>query len=183
MTDNTPYTRQTPSLDKMANIAREYCRLIDTLEPHTDGEQWIQSMGKLLPQLHTAIVLLESPRQYTYAHHLENDDIRCELFMRLNEFFVNDQHVWNGFDKHELKVQMCESLAYDFTDMYFDLKRGLELLDLYPRQPNQAANDWRSSFFYHWGRQLLDAESWLYAAGFRDYVSAVNNAFSSIKTA
>ncbi|MGD8558060.1 MAG: DUF5063 domain-containing protein [Gammaproteobacteria bacterium] len=172
----------TPSLYKMANIARDYCQLIDSLSADTNSEIWIRQMGKLLPQLHTAIVLLESPRQYTYAHHLENDDIRCELFLRLNELFSKDHYLGGGFKKDELKRQMCESLAYDFTDMYFDLKRGLELLNLYPRQPNQAANDWRSSFFYHWGRHLVDAESWLYAAGFRDSRSAVN-ACSSMNSA
>jgi hypothetical protein len=113
---------------------------------------------------------------------MENDDVRCELFMRLNEFFLSDQHIWPDFDKYDLKLHMCESLAYDFTDMYFDLKRGLELLDIYPNQPNQAASNWRSSFFYHWGRQLVDAEGWLYAVGICDSNSNMAD-FSSIKTA
>ena len=165
----------------MTSIAREYCDLVENLETSNLGKAWIQYMGKLLPKLHTAIVLLETPQQYTYTHHLESDDIRCELFMRLNEFFLSDQLIWPDFDKYDLKLHMCESLAYDFTDMYFDLKRGLELLDLYPNQPNHAASNWRSSFFYHWGRQLVDAEGWLYAVGFCDRKSSPEE-FSS-KTA
>ncbi len=170
------------SLTGMTEIARTYCQLIDNLETNPAGETWIKKMGQLLPKLHTAIVLLETPQQYSYSHHLENDDLRCELFMRLNEFFLSDQNIWPDFDKYDLKLHMCESLAYDFTDMYFDLKRGLELLTLYPNQPNQAASNWRSSFFYHWGRQLVDAEGWLYAVGFCDSNASMSH-FSSIKTA
>ena len=160
------------SLNEMTTIAREYCGLVENLETNGIGNAWILRMGRLLPRLHSAIILLETPQQYTYTHQLDNDDRRCELFMRLNEFFLSDRLIWPEFEtyepevkKNELKVQMCESLAYDFTDMYFDLKQGLELLTLYPNQPNHAANNWRSSFFYHWGRQLVDAEQWLYAVG------------------
>ena len=170
------------SLNDMASIARQYCGLIDNLELDTDGDAWIQRMGQLLPKLHSTIVLLDTPEQFTYSHHMESDDVRCELFMRLNEFFLSDQHIWPDFDKYDLKLHMCESLAYDFTDMYFDLKRGLELLELYPHQPNQAASDWRSSFFYHWGRQLVDAEGWFYAVGFRDCNASVGG-YSSMETA
>ena len=181
--DQTQVPRRTRqpriSLNEMTAIAQEYCNLVENLETNGMGDAWIQRMGRLLPRLHSAIILLETPQQYTYTHQLDNDDRRCELFMRLNEFFLSDRLIWPDFGKNELKskknqsqlykgdlkVQMCESLAYDFTDMYFDLKQGLDLLTIYPNQPNHAANNWRSSFFYHWGRQLVDAEHWLYAVG------------------
>jgi hypothetical protein len=180
----SPSTTRIPrvSLNEMTDIAREYCELIENLEMSDFGDVWIQRMGKILPKLHSTIVLLDTPRQYTYIHHLENDDKRCELFMRLNEFFLSDPLIWPDFNKYDLKLRMCESLAYDFTDMYFDLKQGLELLTIYPNQPNHAANNWRSSFFYHWGRHLVDAESWLYAVGFCDQKSNIkdfNRAFFS----
>jgi len=153
------------SLHEMTTIAQEYCDLVENLENNNTGEAWIQHMGKLLPRLHSTVILLETPQQYTYTHQLENDDRRCELFMRLNEFFLSDHQHWPDIERSDLKIQMCESLAYDFTDMYFDLKQGLELLRLYPNQPNHAAHNWRSSFFYHWGRQLVDAERWLFTVG------------------
>jgi len=159
--------RPPSTLSGMACIAREYCTLVENLETDSIGDQWIQSMGRLLPKLHATIVLLETPELYSYSHQAESDDIRCELFMKLHEFFLSDHNRWPDFDKDDVKFHMCESLAYDFTDMYFDLKRGLQLLDLYPNQPNQAACNWRASFFYHWGRQLVDAEGWLYAVGVR----------------
>ncbi|MCI0507196.1 MAG: DUF5063 domain-containing protein [Gammaproteobacteria bacterium] len=182
ITDSLMKQRPMDSLSGMASIAYEYCQLIENLETNPLGDTWIQQMGQLLPKLHAAIVMLDTPQQYSYTHHLENDDIRCELFMRLNEFFLSDQTIWPDFDKYDLKLHMCESLAYDFTDMYFDLKRGLDLLDLYPHQPNHAASNWRSSFFYHWGRQLVDAEGWLYAVGLRDSNSSLAE-LSSFKTA
>ena len=170
------------SLAKMASLATDYCEMVENLEATTLSESWIKRMGQLLPKLHSAIVLLETPQQYSYTHQMENDDVRCELFMRLNEFFLSDQQIWPDFDKYDLKLHMCESLAYDFTDMYFDLKRGLGLLELYPNQPNHAASDWRSSFFYHWGRQLVDAEGWLYAVGFCDSKISLDE-ITSMKTA
>ena len=166
--DPVKTSRPKASLAEMTAIAREYCELIEKLEDDTSGEAWIKQMGQLLPRLHTTVILLESQQQASYSQYLENDDVRCETFMRLNEFFLSDQHIWPDFDKYDLKLHMCESLAYDFTDMYFDLKRGLDLLDICPNQPNHAAADWRASFFYHWGRQLVDAEGWLYAVGYCD---------------
>ena len=167
-------------LQEMADVATEYCSLIENLESGTQGERWIRQMGKLLPKLHSAIVMLETPDNYSLGYHMENDDKRCELFMRLHEFFLSDQDLWPDLEKYDLKLHMCESLAYDFTDMYFDLKRGLELLDIYPNQPNQAANDWQTSFSYHWRQQLVDAEGWLYAVG----LSPLNGSeYSNIKSA
>ncbi|HEY5601919.1 MAG TPA: DUF5063 domain-containing protein [Gammaproteobacteria bacterium] len=182
ITDFVSNQQAMDSLSGMVSIANRYCQLIDSLETNPPGEAWIQQMGQLLPQLHAAIVLLDTPQQYSYSHQLENDDVRCELFMRLNQFFLSDQAIWPDFDKYDTKLHMCESLAYDFTDMYFDLKRGLDLLDLYPNQPNHAASNWRSSFFYHWGRQLVDAEGWLYAVGLRDGNGGISE-LSSFKTA
>jgi len=123
--------RPKASLAEMTAIAREYCDLIENLESGSSSENWIKHMGQLLPKLHTTVILLESPQAVSYSQYLENDDVRCELFMRLNEFFLSNQQIWPDFDKYDLKLHMCESLAYDFTDMYFDLKRGLELLDIY----------------------------------------------------
>jgi hypothetical protein len=174
--------RPKASLAEMTAIAREYCELIENLESGTSSEAWIKHMGKLLPKLHTTVILLESPQPTSFSQYLENDDVRCELFMRLNEFFLSNQEIWPDFDKYDLKIHMCESLAYDFTDMYFDLKRGLELLEIYPNQPNHAASDWRSSFFYHWGRQLVDAEGWLHAVGYCESTAGLSD-INNIRTA
>lgn len=151
--------------DGMIQTAKEFCALIEQLEDVNSQEHWIQRMGALLPQLHSSIVLLHSPTKLVYTYPFENDDTRCELFMRLNEFFLSDQELWPDFEKYDLKLNMCESLAYDFTDMYFDIKWGLNLLEQYPQNPHFAASNWRSSFLYHWGQQLVDAEGWLYALG------------------
>jgi len=180
--DPVKTNRPMASLAEMTSIARRYCELIENPETGTSGKSWFQRMGQLLPKLHTTVILLETPQQVSYSQYLENDDVRCELFIRLNEFFLSDQQVWPDLDKYDLKIQMCESLAYDFTDMYFDLKRGLELLNIYPNQPNQAASDWRSSFFYHWGRQLVDAEDWLYAVGYCDSKVSLDD-LNNMKTA
>ena len=70
--------RPKASLAEMTAIVREYCELIEHLENGASSEAWIKQMGKLLPKLHTTVILLESPQATSYAQYLENDDVRCE---------------------------------------------------------------------------------------------------------
>ena len=57
---------------------------------------------------------------------------------------------------------MSGSLADDFTDIYFELKCGLELLEEFPELIYKAVNTWLSSYYIHWGQHLVDAERQLY---------------------
>jgi len=56
--------------------------------------------------------------------------------------------------------QLCERMADNLADMYFDLKHGLDLLW---ENPQRASENWQYSFYSHWGKHLLDAECWLRA--------------------
>ena len=156
-------------LKTVRNLACEYRYLIEHLECNEDNHQtWVMQMSQLLPRLHSAIVLLESSPEAMvscFPHLCDKDDNHCEIFMKINEFLLSDPILWPDMDRYDLKLSMCENLAYDFTDMYSYLKQGLTLLDEHPKQPAYAINYWRSSFFYHWGQKLVDAQGWLYAIG------------------
>ena len=58
------------------------------------------------------------------------------------------------------------SLADDLTDIYFELKRGLNLLDA--AGPDEVAHLWELGFQQHWGQHLVDAERHLYALKIND---------------
>lgn len=151
---------------RMATVALEYCTLIETfvdgLEVFNPGSQWLAQMERLLPRLHVAVIALSADGDDGDSYCFYDDDQRCELYMRLHCLLQLDRHLWSSNDEHLLpwRLQLCDRMADDLTDMYFDLKHGLELLD---HDPHQAASDWQRSFYVHWGRHLLDAECWLRA--------------------
>ena len=150
---------------QMTTVAREYCGLIENCNLF-DGEQyWLRRMEKLLPRLHAAAVSLDSSN-INQGYDLPNDDMRCELFMRLNQLLYNDCILWLDLDRADVKQSMCESLADDFTDIYFDVKTGLDKLE---HNTSMAMGIWYSSFYTHWGQHLVDAETWLHAVEARNY--------------
>ena len=155
--------------DQMAAVVRDYCDLIENCSVHYSETYWLRHMAKLLPRLHLAVVSLEGAN-LIHTYDLPNDDLRCELFMCLNQRLHNDNLLWSNLDRTDVKQRMCESLADDFTDIYFDTKFGLELLDR--QETSLAMDNWYSSFYNHWGQHLVDAESWLHAVETRNYYTS-----------
>lgn len=150
----------------MATVVRDYCGLIENCNEFDGKSYWLRRMAKLLPRLHLAVVSLEGAN-LIQTYDLPNDDLRCELFMRLNQCLFDDALLWSDLDRAEARQSMCESLADDFTDIYFDLKSGLELHECHNK--SLAVDTWYSSFYTHWGQHLVDAESWLHAVETRNY--------------
>ena len=85
----------------------------------------------------------------------------CDCIM----FLQSDASLWSAYEGARLqsraRQKLCARMADNFTDMYFDLKCGLDLLE---DDQGQAVNNWLCSFYVHWGQHLLDAECCLYAA-------------------
>jgi hypothetical protein len=63
---------------------------------------------------------------------------------------------------------MSGSLADDLTDIYCELKSGLDMLD---GQPQRAVEGWHLGFHLHWGQHLLDAERHLYDLNARNQLA------------
>lgn len=147
---------------RMASVAQEYCSLID-------GEReagWTKRLEKVLPRLHVAITALSAPSNEGYTCLEHDDEKRCELYFCLRDDLLRDRSLFSAYEKvlvgpHQ-RQQLCERMADDLADMYFDLKRGLELLQ---DDPQCASEIWQYSFYLHWGKHLLDAECWLRAIG------------------
>ena len=145
---------------RMAATAEEYCRLIDGFKADKRDVSWVARMVKLLPRLHVSVIALTMPACRLY--HLPDDDERCELYMHLHYALTGETLLWTVSNDYCMALQhrLCDRLADDFTDMYFDLKGGLETMEF---DPHLAMQDWACSFYLHWGRHLLDAEYWLNA--------------------
>ncbi|HEC17988.1 MAG TPA: DUF5063 domain-containing protein [Gammaproteobacteria bacterium] len=145
---------------RMAAVAREYCTLIDEVQE----AGWMQRLDKLLPRLHVAVTALSAPTGVGQACLSYDDEQRCELFLSLSALLQADRQLGQACAQMPVgpqrRQQLCERMADNLTDMYFDLKYGLKLLEL---DPQRAADNWQYSFYTHWGKHLLDAECWLRA--------------------
>ncbi len=146
-----------PHFDEMAEVAKRYCELIETMfEPDT---KWLEEMAMLLPRLHAAVATLAIADNSHGYSLLPDLDARFELFARLRRLLGNKDSYWMAFDVAQDGQSMSGSLADDLTDIYCELKHGLRLID---QEPSKAMDDWCSGFHMHWGQHLMDAERHLY---------------------
>lgn len=153
---------------RMATVAAEYCTFIDEFngQDYETGQRvnWLMRLEKLLPRLHVAVIALAELGDRVNNYRFHNDDQRCELFLRLNLALQSDHDLWATYEAAATRQQsprvLCERMADNLTDIYFDLKQGLELVR---ESPARAALHWQRSFYAHWGKHLMDAECWLHS--------------------
>jgi hypothetical protein len=145
----------------LASSATEYCHLIDHID--TSDENWLDSLAALLPRIHAAISALPEHKIDQYPAQSGHDlDRRFELFSRLRKLLGDSDSYALDFDEPELQDEISGSLADDFTDIYFELKKGLELLGPEPQTLSKAVDLWYGTYLWHWGQHLVDAEKHLY---------------------
>jgi len=150
----TPHTN-------FVETARVYCDLIDHL--NGDDTVWLEQLAKLLPQLHAAVTGLDQSKSDMGACFLEQDlDDRFELYSRLHMLLGERDSYWLEFDMSSDGQVMTGSLADDLTDIFWELKVGLDMLDGHPDKRHKALNRLRSSYKTHWGQHLMDAQRHLY---------------------
>ena len=150
-------------LTGMVAVAQEYCGLIERMEE--EGGDWLKRLSRLLPRLHAAVDALASCADETVQAPMLDLDTRFELYNHLRQRLGDRDSYWMEFDAIG-QQHMSGSLADDLTDIYFDLKHGLELLK--EAWPQQAAALWKSSYRLHWGQHLVDAERHLYSLKIRN---------------
>lgn len=144
---------------RLVTMAQEYCHLIDGFPGVAQDHTWLSRMHQLLPRLHVAVLNLSQADLQCRGYLFPDDDQRCELYLRLLRGMKAEAEDAGAGALRE-RGRLCDHLADDFTDMYFDLKDGLER---YQEDPQLAIHMWLSSFYLHWGIHLLDAESRLHA--------------------
>ncbi len=162
-------TSLTESLSEMVDVAEDFCRLIDrTLEVPGDS---LEQLFRLMPRLHAAVTALNAYDTGDIPPCEVDLDERFELYSHLRRILGERDSYWLEFDAVPEEMHMSGSLADDLTDIYFDLRHGLSLLD--DVLPQRAAQVWQSTYRMHWGQHLVDAERHLYALKVRDQL-AVN---------
>jgi len=147
---------------ELVETARQYCSLIDRIPGRRD---WLVPLFRILPRLHAAVVSIPDPGGGSFPPELSDFDDRFDLFSQLRSQLGEKDMYWLEFDDHsEVAVDgehRTGSLADDLTDIYFELKRGLNMLDA--AGPDEVAHLWEVGFKQHWGQHLVDAERHLYS--------------------
>jgi hypothetical protein len=155
-----------PKINELENLARDYCDLVDA-QSKDDGE-WLKRVASLLPKLNAAVTSLNiSDSGPEYCMQIDLDE-RFELFTRLRKILGDRDGYWMEFDVAEDGQSMSGSLADDLTDIYCELKHGLDLIE---GEPERAVEDLFTGYHLHWGKHLIDAERHLYDLRSRNQLS------------
>lgn len=155
---------------EMVAAAQAYCTLIDQAAPA--DPTWFEGLFQSLPRLHAAIAVLGGGDVDALLPASIDIETRFELYSRLRAGLGERDGYWLEYDSTFAAnpQHMTGSLADDLTDIYFDLKPGLDLLS--QSQPENVAGFWQASFELHWGQHLVDAERHLYALKVRQRFDA-----------
>ena len=162
-------TTLTETLSEMVEVAESYCQLIEN-PVEKPAESWLGSLFALLPRQHSAVTSLNADETGDMQVPGVDLDERFKLYSRLRKLLGERDSYWLEFDATPEEIHMSGSLADDLTDIYFDLRHGLALLD--EVWPQRAAQAWQTSYRLHWGQHLVDAERHLYALKVRNQMVA-----------
>lgn len=147
--------------EDIAVLAKRYCDLID--DSRKGRGLWLREVARLLPRLHAAMASVDGADRRLGLPAAVDLDARFDLYTRLRHELADRDSYWLEFDcAGEGSDAMTGSLADDLTDIYCELKEGLGLLDVDPRDALAA---WSSGYARHWGQHLIDAERHLALLG------------------
>lgn len=148
---------------KLILSAKDFCRHIERLKSVNNGS-WLADMPPILTRLHAAIVQLDATAIDYKFFTLADFSIRFELFCKLKSILKERDSYSLEFDSNLETDGMTGSLSDDFTDIYFELKRGLNLLNEDEAKNSEAASNlWLAGYLCHWGQHLVDAQKQLYS--------------------
>lgn len=151
--------------DELLMLARQYCELIESLQ---EGQrQALSELNAVLPRLHAAMTRVVAAGEDHAGDIVVDLDQRFELFSHLRQLLGDLDPYWMEYDVTPDRQEMSGSLADDLTDIYCELKTGLQRLEG-QQDARPTLGHWRSGFCKHWGQHVVDAERHLYALSSRD---------------
>lgn len=149
----------TNEFNAMVDTAQEYCT---TIEGSGNGDDdWLKRVFSLLPRLHAAITAQLKNKGEKFTPLDANLENRFELFTELYRLLGERDGYWMEYDMLHDEEHKSGSLADDLTDIYCELKSGLNQLGQ-EQDPAQILGNWKHGYQMHWGRHLVDAERHLY---------------------
>jgi len=152
------------AFERLTEVAREYCSYIENFEgiSSLESTEFLAQLSRLLPRLHAAVAVLGDAENAAEFDDVVDMESRFALYSRLHEGLGELDAYWMEFDVARDGQEKSGSLADDLTDIYWELKSGLQKLreqaDLAP-----TLRCWGAGYRLNWGQHLVDAERHLYA--------------------
>jgi len=141
-------------VSNFAAAAKRYCHLIES-HPALSKQEFVKQCAVLLPQLFSGAVNLldvsvEPVEDFELARmtHEEWKATYDSLQVKLG----SDDCYWDVFDPYLEEAPYTMSLGDDLSDIYRDLKPGLDAFGKTQMESNEAVREWRFYFLCHWGR-------------------------------
>ena len=147
-------------IQELQRNAKRFCFLIENI--HEFGARdWLLDISLILPRIHAVMGLIDQQNNRTECFVALSDiNERFDLFCHLKKVLGAK----DGYEIGEELVgnELYGSLSGDLADLYFEIKRGLDLIQSGEENLPFALSLWRDGFFLHWGKHLIDAEQHLY---------------------
>ncbi|MCH9697089.1 MAG: DUF5063 domain-containing protein [Gammaproteobacteria bacterium] len=141
--------------------AKDFCLIIDNVQ-YYENREWLSDMSRILSRIQMAMAHLDSPQQKAGYEIPKELDERFELYCTLKEKLGDLDGYWMEFDQRSEIDDQSGSLAGDFSDLYYEFKRGLQESSAQLQPKPSAVMDWKIGYLRSWGQHLLDAQKHLY---------------------
>lgn len=160
--DNNKVVDYLTHLTEMEESARDFCLLVEHVEMVRD-ERWLADVARILARIQGAMTHLDNPDiEYTFFSLPDLED-RFELYCRLKDRLGVQDSYWLEYDTNLKNDEMTGSLAGDLSDIYFELKRGLNLTNTGDATKLDVLRLWQTGYILHWGEHLLNAQKHLFS--------------------
>jgi hypothetical protein len=142
---------------RFRNAAKKFIEVVDSA-PHFETEVFLANVSHSMAELYSVALDLPTVEPETTGADEAPfqlgkwDELRRSLENKIGALST----YWTIFDFTEKQEPVQGSLAGDISEIYFDLKEGLNLEENGVAQ-SDVLFDWRLAFRSHWGRHLLAA--------------------------
>jgi len=144
-------------MEKFRAAAKKFIEDVDAA-PQTETNTFLANVGRSMAELYSVALSLPAVEPETNGADeapFQTDKFH-ELRRSLQRTIGSLDTYWQIFDSTQKEEPAQGSLSGDISEIYFDLKQGLEL-DKTGAPKSDILFDWRLDFQHHWGRHLLAA--------------------------
>ena len=138
-------------LTEFAGLVRTYCNFSEQQPLKSDEAPLIL---KLVSGLYASAFLLRKNQCCEYLGPIVAQQISDAIYKRFGSLEFNYYRVLDNPEKIPGDEPSVGDLADDLRDIYVDLKSGLNSYD--DGDKGQAEEDWRTSFYLHWGQHAAN---------------------------
>lgn len=149
------------SEQRFIEAASEYCELVASLESYP-RHRWLARVAQVLSRIEEAMESVAARRGVSPAAPAPCStwselEAHFELYSRIKKFLAEEDEYWSEGDLAVGDGHKTGSLADDFTDIFFEISRGIGLLAAGERTGPQAFQAWTLGYGAHWRQHLVDA--------------------------